>query len=160
MDPFTALFLVSLVISVAFQVDATVASKKANDRNSNITKQATQIANNIAKDQALVNKLLVAWQNKDTQLASDLLYSSPFGTRVRKLKQAKDQAERNVEELNKEAINLQQKQSKLDSETSENQSKSSTSGSAVTDLISGTSHYDPNFTNYDSKDYSKYKIGD
>lgn len=155
---FTALFIVSLVISVAFQVDAVAANKMAQDRQSDITKRATQIAKDISKDQALVQKLLTAWQKRDNDLASELLYSSPFGSRVRKLRDAKDKAAENVNELNKEAINLQEKQSKADSQAQEASSSSQTSGSAVVDLISGTAHSDPNIDSYQSQNYDKYKI--
>lgn len=153
-----AIFVISLIISVAFQVDAVAANKMAQNKQSEITKQATQIAKDISKDQALVSKLLTAWQKKDTDLASELLYSSPFGTRIMKLRNAKDNASKKVDELNKEAINLQNEAAKHESEAQKKASEVQSSGSAVVDLISGSAHVDPNLDSYQSKNYDQYKI--
>lgn len=150
--------IAGLIISTAFSVDQTVANKMYNDRSSNISKVANEIARQVMKDQSLVQKLQQAWINHDNKLATDILNSSPFGTRIRKLREAKDISERNVRELTDESTELQERLSRNESQASQAMTKAQTSGSAIVDLISGASKTTPSLDSYQSKDYKKYEI--
>lgn len=132
-----ALFIVSLIISTVLAVDQAVGQSMANDRNNKITKEATKVYNDIAKDRDLVNRLLDAYNRRDTALANQMLISSPFGTRIQVLKQAYKKNQKNISDTNKKLGDVDKQQTDISSHISEKQSKSQTSGSAIVDLISG-----------------------
>lgn len=132
-----ALFIVSLIISTVLAVDQAVGQSMANDRNNKITKEATKVYNDIAKDRDLVNRLLDAYNRRDTALANQMLISSPFGTRIQVLKQAYKKNQKNISDTNKKLGDIDKQQTDISSQISEKQSKSQTSGSAIVDLISG-----------------------
>lgn len=132
-----AVFIISLVISVALSVDTAVAQGLANDRNNKITKAANKVYTDIAKDRALLNQLYEAYLKRDARLGEQILQSSPFGNRIRVLKQAMKKNQTDLADTQKKQQELEKQQTEVSNKVSEQQSKSQTSGSAIGDLISG-----------------------
>lgn len=132
-----AIFIISLIISTALAVDQTVGQSLANDRSNKITKEATRIYNEIAKDRDLASRLLDAYNKRDAALANQMLMSSPFGNRIQVLKRAYQKNQKDIANTNAKIGDIERENTRVSSLINEKQSKSQTSGSAIGDLISG-----------------------
>ena len=133
-----AIYVISLILSTALAVDQSVAQALANDRNNKITREATKLYNQITKDKALVSRLIDAYNRRDTELGSEILNSSPFGSRMHILKQEYAKNKHDIANANRLATSIDVKNQEVQNRIAEKQGKSQTSGSAIVDLISGT----------------------
>lgn len=129
--------LASLIISIALGVDQVYAQSLYNDRNSAISKETTNILNAISQDQSLTNQLLDAYNRKDGVLMADLLNSSPFGSRYRKIKQEYLKNKKNIEESTEKLNYISSESVKAQNAINEANQKNQSTGSAVIDSIKG-----------------------
>lgn len=133
----TAVFIITTVISLLAGVDAAIASGIAKDRNNKVTKIATKITNEIAKDNALMQQLQSAYTSRDYSLAQNLIGTNPTGTASRLIKQAIKENKKLLSDVNSKMSTQAERQSQAQTKVNELTTKHQSSGSAVVDLISG-----------------------
>lgn len=129
--------LASLIISIALGVDQVYAQSLYNDRNSELSKETTNILNAISQDQSLTSQLLDAYNRKDGVLMADLLNSSPFGSRYKKIKQEYLKNKENIKESTEKLNYISSESVKAQNAINEANQKNQSTGSAVIDSIKG-----------------------
>lgn len=152
MDPITVIMLVEAIFAIATAVDTSVAQGLANKRNTEISKNANELAKEVAEDEALANKLLSAYQMKDTELFQNLLNSSPFGSRFRQLKREYQDNKTDINKVQNELQRIQSEGQAAQTEMSNKAAKSQTSGEVIADLISGRATADTSKPEYKRTD--------
>lgn len=131
------MWLVATIISAAMSIDMALANALAKDRNSNITRQASKIASQIAKDNALLDELQYAYETRDNQLAQNLLNSSPVGSRFQQLRNEKLNLEKSISKVNQLRSQVKIAEIEANNKINEASATAQTSGSAIIDLIKG-----------------------
>lgn len=134
----TAAIVASIIMSVLMATDQSLGLALGSKRQKQLQQQASKIAKEITKDQELLNNLLDAYNRKDNQLQNDILMSSPFGSRLRNLRENYNLNKNAIKETKDRLGALNTKQSSLTNDLNTELTKSQTSGSIISDLISGS----------------------
>lgn len=138
MDPISATIVIAgIVIDVLRSLDSSIGLALNSKRNARLQKDAMKIAKDIMKDQELANNLLDAYNRKDNQLQSELLMSSPFGSRLSILRSSIHKNKEAINQTKAQISDLNRRQAALNDKLNTEQTKRQTSGSAIVDLISG-----------------------
>lgn len=137
MDLISGIFVLTTVISMLTGVDTAIAASIARDRNNKVTKIATRITDEIAKDNALMQQLQTAYTNRDYSLAQSLIGTNPTGNASRLIKQAIKENKKLLGDINDKMSKQAEHQSKVQGEINQANARAQTSGSAVVDLLSG-----------------------
>lgn len=119
-------------------------------RSSELTEQASKLANDIAKDQALLNRLRDAYIRRDTELSAAILQTSPFSSAFSKLRQAYDENKNKIKSVDSDIEKSQVNAAKAQNEMNNKLAKHDTSGSAIVDLITGATNVDSQAPKYES----------
>lgn len=146
----TFAYLISLVLSIALSIDQAVAAGLAKDRNSTLTKAASQVANKITKDQAILSQLRDAYNRRDNELASAILQQSPFSSSFSKIRQAYNENKSKLKQVEADVKDQQIKASQAQGEVNDKLAKAQSSGSTIVDLISGAITTDTSTPKYES----------
>lgn len=140
-------WVASFILSM---IDQTIGAGLYKERNSKLQKQASQLASEIAKDQALLNKLRDAYNRRDTELGSAILQQSPFSSSFFKLKQAYKDNKTKLKSIDSDIEQSQVNATKAQNQMNEKIANNTTTGSAIVDLITGATNYDSSAPKYES----------
>lgn len=106
-------------------------------RNQKLIEQYNKLAQSMAKDKALMYKLKDAYDRKDSGLLNAIATASPFSTAIEKLKDARLTAIKGSKQATKQITDIEQKESKLNTDLAEAQNKIASTGSLIGDLVKG-----------------------
>lgn len=145
-----ALWIASLVLSAALSVDQAVGAGLYKQRNTELSRQASQLTNQITKDQALLTKLRDAYNRRDAELGSAILQQSPFSSSFSKIRQAYNENKSKLKSIDSDIEKAQVNAAEAQNKMAEKQASGNTTGSAIVDLITGATNYDSSAPKYES----------
>lgn len=140
-------WIVTYILSI---IDQTIGAGMYRDRSSKLQKQASELANEISKDQALLNRLRDAYNRRDTELGAAILQQSPFSSSFSKLRQAYNENKTKIKSIDSDIEKSQVNAAKAQNAMNERIANNTTSGSAIADLITGATKYESSAPKYES----------
>lgn len=160
MDPATitaAAYLISTIIGVTQSISSSVTNLMYKKRYEALMQKIAPIAKQMAQDSQLMEALSEAYARKDSKLMTNIMMSSPFGTRLQSLKAAYNQNQLDIDKLNKAKVSAMEEQARVNSEINKAQAKIASSGSIISDLISGGGDLSsiPDLPTYKSSGYTE-----
>lgn len=135
--------ILSALIGISM-LDSSIAGIKSTAKTKKLREEYYDLANQIAKDTSLANKLIEGYNEKGAKYAQELVGMSPFSTAFYKVQDAIKLNDKNIAEQ-RDVINRLQNQGQINLNNKMKEIEDAQSSSVIGDLLSGKTSLDNNF---------------